>query len=85
MARGTSALRNRVLNEREDTMNNTRTGQYSCERVYASRAEIADILGINVRTVERLEYRGELRAYKIAGCVRYKVADVRRWAESRER
>ena len=37
--------------------------------------------GVNPRTVERLEYDGELTAYRFGRCVRYKRSEVDAWAE----
>jgi len=51
------------------------------ERQYISRSEVAAMWGVNPRTVERLEYDGELTAYRFGRCVRYKRSEVDAWAE----
>jgi len=52
---------------------------------YATRREVAAMLGVNPRTVERLEHDGELVAHLFGRSVRYKVSDVEAWADGRAR
>lgn len=45
--------------------------------------DVADLLGVSVYTVYRLANKpGGLRAYKIAGCVRFRQAEVNAYVDS---
>ena len=57
----------------------------SPEKPYLSRSEVAALWGVNPRTVERLEYDGELTAYRLGRSVRYKRSEVDAWAEAQAR
>ena len=54
-------------------------------QLYVSRAEAGGMLGVNPRTIERLELDGELTAHRFGRCVRYKRSDVEAWAEGQAR
>ena len=49
---------------------------------YLDKKEAAAILGLNPKTIERAILRGELRAYKPAGKVRIRRADLDAWVEA---
>lgn len=45
--------------------------------------DVAEMLGVSVYTVYRLANKqGGLRAYKIAGCIRFRQAEVNAYVES---
>ncbi len=47
--------------------------------------EVADMLGVSVYTVHRLKFKPDgLRAYKVAGAVRFKPEDVEAYLEAQK-
>lgn len=44
--------------------------------------DAADILGIHVRTIQRMIKQNELRAYKVARCVRIREEDLQEYLDN---
>jgi excisionase family DNA binding protein len=51
-------------------------------REYLDKREAAKVVGLAEKTIERAILRGELRAFKPAGRVRIRRADLNQWIES---
>ena len=51
-------------------------------REYLDKREAAEVVGLAEKTIERAILRGELRAFKPAGRVRIRRADLNQWVDS---
>ncbi len=51
------------------------------ESIFTDRKTIAELLNVNARTVERLQYDAGLPFHRFGRCVRYKVSEVLEWAD----
>jgi excisionase family DNA binding protein len=47
------------------------------------RSEVASLLGVSLRTVDRLRSSGELRAIRIRGSIRFAAQDVEAYVASK--
>ena len=50
-----------------------------------SRGDVADLLGVSMRTVDRLRAEGELRSVLVRGCVRFTAADVQAYIDAQRK
>ena len=41
-----------------------------------SKREVAKLLAVSVRTIERLVARGKLKTVKVGGCVRFRAKEI---------
>ena len=55
------------------------------EGLHNGMKEAHKLLGISVRTLERLEVKGELMPFRIGRCVNYVLSDVLAYRESKKK
>lgn len=71
------------LSVSDNTADDTILGQAFMEQQEWLKAkEVAKILGTTDRTIARLVERGEIRAYRIGGVLKFKPVDVQQYLEN---
>lgn len=55
------------------------------EREFLTPEEVAEYLGVSVDTARRMSARREIASYKIGGRIRFKVEDVRAYADGQRK
>jgi excisionase family DNA binding protein len=50
-----------------------------------TKTEVADVLGVSVRTVDRLRSRGLLPGFNVLASIRFRIDDVEAFIEGRRR